>query len=104
MRPPPRVWHAREPARQPAPPTRPPTTTTRAAQERKAAVVRAEGESEAARLISEATRTAGPGLIELRRIEAARDIASTLAKSRNVVYLPGGGGNMLIGINPNQPQ
>lgn len=75
----------------------------KADQERKAAVVRAEGESEAARLISEATRTAGAGMIELRRIEAARDIASTLAKSRNVTYLPGGNGsNMLIGINPSQ--
>jgi prohibitin 1 len=76
----------------------------KADQERKAAVVRAEGESEAARLISEATRTAGAGMIELRRIEAARDIASTLAKSRNVVYLPGGQNapSMLLGVNPNQ--
>ncbi len=72
------------------------------AQERKAAVIRAEGESEAARLISEATKTAGPGMIELRRIEAARDIAGTLSKSRNVVYLPSGN-NMLLGINPNAP-
>ncbi|KAL6769655.1 PHB2 [Auxenochlorella protothecoides x Auxenochlorella symbiontica] len=64
----------------------------KADQERKAAVVRAEGESEAARLISEATRAAGAGMIELRRIEAARDVAGTLAKSRNVTYLPGGEG------------
>lgn len=72
----------------------------KADQERKAAVVRAEGESEAARLISEATRTAGGGMIELRRIEAARHVAATLAKSRNVVYLPGGqGNNMLLGLN-----
>lgn len=71
----------------------------KADQERKAAVVRAEGESEAARLISEATRQAGAGMIELRRIEAARDIAATLSKSRNVTYLPGGGNsNMLIGL------
>ena len=49
-------------------------------QERKAAVIRAEGESESARLISEATKVAGPGLIELRRIEAAKDIASSLSK------------------------
>lgn len=55
-------------------------------------MVRAEGESEAARLISEATRAAGAGMIELRRIEAARDVAGTLAKSRNVTYLPGGEG------------
>jgi len=74
----------------------------KADQERRAAVVRAEGESESAKLISEATRQAGAGLIELRRIEAARDIASTLAKSRNVVYLPGGNSNMLLGINPSQ--
>ena len=69
-------------------------------QERKAAVIRAEGESESARLISEATKVAGPGLIELRRIEAAKDIASSLSKSGNVMYLPGSGSNMLLGINP----
>ena len=63
-------------------------------------MIRAEGESEAARLISEATRTAGPGLIELRRIEAAKDIASTMAKSGNIMYLPSGGSNMLLGLNP----
>jgi prohibitin 1 len=74
----------------------------KADQERKAAVVRAEGESESARLISDATRSAGGGLIELRRIEAARDIAGTLARGRNVTYLPSGGQNMLLGINPGQ--
>ena len=68
-------------------------------QERKAAIIRAEGESESARLISDATRTAGPGLIELRRIEAAKDVAGTLSRSGNVVYLPQGN-NMLLGLNP----
>lgn len=53
---------------------------------KKAAIIRAEGEAEAARLISEAMRS-GPGFIELRRIEAFREIAETLAKSRNVTYL-----------------
>jgi len=70
-------------------------------QERKAAIVKAEGESESARLISEATRQAGTGLIELRRIEAAKEIAASLGKSRNVSYLPSGN-NMLFGINPSQ--
>jgi prohibitin 1 len=75
----------------------------KAEQERNAAVIRAEGESEAAKLISDATRAVGGGLIELRRIEAARDIAETMAKGGNVVYLPGGGAggnNLLLGINP----
>ncbi|WOL14724.1 prohibitin-3, mitochondrial-like [Canna indica] len=71
----------------------------RAEQERRAAVIRAEGESEAAKLISEATAAAGTGLLELRRIEAAREIASTLANTPNVVYFPGGN-NMLLGVNP----
>jgi len=56
---------------------------------KKAAIIRAEGEAEAARLISEAMKS-GPGFIELRRIEAFREIAETLAKSRNVTYLPSG--------------
>ena len=30
--------------------------------------------------------------IEVRRIDAARDIAETLARSRNVAYLPSSGG------------
>lgn len=71
----------------------------KADQERRAAIVRAEGESEAAKLISDATAHAGYGLIELRKIEATREVAATLAKSRNVVYLPSGN-NMLLGINP----
>lgn len=62
----------------------------KAEQERKAAVVRAEGESEAAELISTAISEAGTGLVALRKIEGAREIAATLARSRNVVYLPGG--------------
>lgn len=71
----------------------------KAEQERNAAVIRAEGESQAAKLISDATRSYGPGLIELRRIEAAKDIAENMSKSKNVVYLPNTG-NMLLGVNP----
>lgn len=67
----------------------------KADQERRAAVIRAEGESEAARLISDATRQAGPGLVELRRIEAAKDIASQLSKAKNVTYLPPNQGTLV---------
>ena len=68
-------------------------------QEKRAAVVRAEGESQAAKLISDSTAEAGMGLIELRRIEAAREIAAIMAKSPNVSYLPKSN-NMLLGLNP----
>jgi len=54
---------------------------------KKAAVISAEGDSKAAELIAKALIEAGDGLIELRRIEAAEEIASQLAQSPNVAYL-----------------
>lgn len=56
-------------------------------QEKQAKIIMAEGEAEAAALIAKAMAS-GSGYLALRRIEAARDIAEELAKSRNVVYLP----------------
>lgn len=62
----------------------------KAEQQKKAAVISAEGDSQAATLLSEAFKKAGEGLIELRRIEASEDIAYQLSKSRNISYLPQG--------------
>jgi prohibitin 1 len=64
----------------------------RAEQERQANVIRAEGEAESAETISRAVAKAGNGLLMIRKIEAARDIAQTLANNPNVTYLPGGEG------------
>jgi len=63
----------------------------KAEQERQANVIRAEGEAESADIISKAVAKAGDGLIMIRRIEASREIAQTLAGNPNVTYLPGGG-------------
>lgn len=57
-----------------------------AQQEKKSKIVLAQGEAESARLIGDALRKA-PGFIRLRQIEAAKEIAHTLAKSKNRVYL-----------------
>lgn len=54
--------------------------------------------STAAKVVSEALQ-GSPALIELRRIEAAKDIAETLSKSRNITYLPQGGQNMLLNLS-----
>lgn len=62
----------------------------KAEQERQANVIRAEGESESAEVISKAIAKAGDGLIQIRKIEASREIAATLSSNPNVVYLPGG--------------
>jgi prohibitin 1 len=66
-----------------------------AEQERQASVIRAEGEAEAAATISKALDKAGDGLLTIRRIEASKEIANTLANARNVTYIPASNGNML---------
>lgn len=65
-------------------------TVEKAEQERQAAVIRAEGEAEAAETISKSLEKAGDGLLMIRRIEASKDIAKILANSPNVTYLPSG--------------
>jgi prohibitin 2 len=52
----------------------------------KSIIVRAQGEARSAELIGEAMRT-NKGFLELRRLEAARDIANILAASGNRVML-----------------
>lgn len=70
----------------------------KAEQEQKVAVIEAEGEAEAAQLISDALKESGRGLIEVRRIDASKEIAETLSRSRNVSYLPTSGTGMLMNI------
>lgn len=74
----------------------------KADQERMAVVTRAEGEAEAAQIITKAMETNGNAIIEVRRIDAAKQIAEKLANSRNITYLPGGasGGNSGSGNSP----
>ncbi|GKY90308.1 hypothetical protein MPSEU_000004800 [Mayamaea pseudoterrestris] len=74
----------------------------KAEQERQAAVTRAEGEAEAAIIITKAMEETGSAIVEVRRIDAAKEIAAKLAQSRNITYLPstnsngGGGGTGLL--------
>jgi len=62
----------------------------KAEQQKKAAIIAAEGDSQAAALLAKAFGDAGEALVELRRLEAAEDIALQLSRSRNVQYLPAG--------------
>ncbi|KAK0619252.1 band 7 family-domain-containing protein [Immersiella caudata] len=75
----------------------------RAEQERQANVIRAEGEAESAETISKAIAKAGDGLIQIRKIEAAKEIAHTLAGNPNVAYLPGGGKGTSLLMNVGRP-
>ena len=67
----------------------------KAEQIKQANIISAEGDTKAAELLATAIGNAGEGLIELRRIETAEDIAKDLSQSRNVVYLPQGQSTLL---------
>jgi len=58
----------------------------KAQQDKRSIVIKAHGDAQSAKMISEAIRK-NPLFLELRKIEAARAIASTLARSHNRVYL-----------------
>lgn len=49
-------------------------------------VIKAQGEAESAKLVGNAIKD-NPGFIQLRRIDAAREIASTVARSNNKLFL-----------------
>merc|ERR1719159_2029018 len=61
----------------------------KAMQEKRSVVIKAQGEAQSAKLIGAAIRD-NPGFIQLRKLEAARDIAGTLSKSSNRLFLDGG--------------
>ena len=58
----------------------------KALQEKRATIVKAEGEAKSAELIGNAIK-GNPAFIQLRRIDAAREVASTIAQSPNKVFL-----------------
>ncbi|GAB2241678.1 hypothetical protein Droror1_Dr00018453 [Drosera rotundifolia] len=58
----------------------------KAEQDKKSAIIRAQGEAKSAQLIGQAIAN-NPAFITLRRIEASREIAHTIANSGNKVFL-----------------
>ncbi|KAG0745579.1 hypothetical protein G6F57_003297 [Rhizopus arrhizus] len=68
----------------------------RARQEKQSIIVRAQGEAKSAELIGEAIKNK-PGFLELKRIEAAREVASVISRSGNKVMLDSD--TLLLNIN-----
>ena len=58
----------------------------RAEQEKKSAIIRAQGEAQSAKLIGQAIAN-NPSFITLRKIEAARHIGHVISRSQNRVFL-----------------
>lgn len=64
-------------------------------EEMKAAVLRAEGEAEAAQLVADAIAKYGSGLIAMRKIDAAAHIVESLQANPNITFLSGNALNMV---------
>ena len=58
----------------------------KALQEKKSIVIKAEGEAQSAQLIGNAIKK-NPAFLQLRRIDAAKDVAASVVQSGNKVYL-----------------
>ncbi|CDJ45107.1 prohibitin, putative [Eimeria tenella] len=58
----------------------------RALEEKKSTIIKAQGEAEAAKLIGSAIKS-NPAFLELRRIDTAKEVAQTLARSSNKILL-----------------
>lgn len=58
----------------------------KAKQDKRSIIIKAQGEARSAEMIGSAIKN-NPGFIHLRKIEAARDIAATMAQSSNHVFL-----------------
>lgn len=70
----------------------------KAEQEKRAAIISAEGDAIAAEVIGGAFEKSGDALITLRQLEAAEEIAKVLTQSKRVTYLPHGQ-NVLLNVS-----
>jgi prohibitin 1 len=64
-----------------------------------AQIIRSEAEAEAAKLINQAVKTYGATQIEIKKLEAAVNIAQSLAKNPNVSFVPGNVSGNLLNLN-----
>jgi prohibitin 2 len=58
----------------------------KALEEKRSIIIKAQGEAQSAKLISSAI-SKNPGFVELRRMDVAKDVATTISRSANKVYL-----------------
>ena len=65
-----------------------------------ATVIRAEADAEAAKLVSDAIGKFGPGLVAMRKIEAAQYMVEQLAGNPNINFVHAGNTMNMLNLNP----
>jgi prohibitin 1 len=68
-------------------------------QETEATIIKAEADAEAAKMISDAISKFGPGLVAMRKIEAAQYMVEKLQANPNISYLQGGSTMNMLNLN-----
>ena len=68
-------------------------------QETRATIIRAEGESEAAQLVSDAISKHGAGLVAIRKIEAAAYMVEKLQQNPNISFIQGSNTMNMLNLN-----
>lgn len=64
-----------------------------------AQIIRSEAEAEAAKLINESVRKHGATQIEIKKLEAAMNIAQLLAKNPSISFVPSALAGNLLNLN-----
>lgn len=67
----------------------------KALQDKRSIIIRAQGEAASAEMIGKAIQN-NPGFVQLRRIDAAKDIATTVSRSANTVFI--GADSLLLNL------
>lgn len=74
----------------------------KAKQDKRSIIIKAAGEAKSAELIGKAIAE-NPGFVQLRRIDAAREVANTISKSQNRAFLSSDALMLnLVGVNDNE--
>ena len=68
-------------------------------EETQARIIRAEGDAEAATLIAASIQKYGPGLVAMRKIEAANYMVEKLHQNPNITFLQSGSTLNMLNIN-----
>jgi len=69
----------------------------KALQDKRSIIIKAQGEAKSAELVGQAIKQ-NPGFIELRRIDAAKEVATTVSRSANRAFLDSG--NLMLTMAP----
>jgi prohibitin 1 len=69
-------------------------------EEKKATIIRAEGDALAATMVSEAINKHGPGLVAIRKIEAAQYMVEKMNQNSNISFISGGNTMNMLNLNP----